>query len=46
MHHMAQFQVVKTRISTYLVLIDNSYYDYVWGFYKPIKTLTGYKKPV
>lgn len=36
---MTQFEVMRTKQRTYLILIDNSMYDYVWGFYRPIKIL-------
>ena len=37
---MQQFEVITLRDGTkYLLMIDNDHYDYVWGFYRPIKRL-------
>ena len=37
---MKQFEVITLRGGAkYLLMINNDYYDYVWGFYRPVRRL-------
>lgn len=37
---MDQFEVLRcANGAAFLIMIDNSHYDYVWGFYRPLKRL-------